>query len=161
MSTLYEEIYELFFDKLEKDVEFFNLFNLTETEALELATTRAKKYLMESIAYLILNCTPDVDFYDKDDILGTFNFEVTPMEKDLITSIMREKYFEKDLLLLKAFGSRLTPKDLNSFSPSADRKSFVDMLDGMRNINILSIRNYVARDRLTGKLKMIKFTIDS
>ena len=157
MGTLFEELYKLFFDKIEKDSDFFEYNNVFEEEAIELAKTRAKNYLFESITKLTLNCTPDVDFHDYNIDLETFNFILSPIEKDLISSIMREKYFEKDFSTLKAFQNLFAPKDLNSFAPSMERKTFCDMFKDISDENNKFIRNYGARDRVTGKLKTIKF----
>ena len=68
---------------------------------------------------------------------------------------MYEVYFERDESLLKAFKIRMTPSDLNQFSPSSERKTFEDMLLRIKNENINKIAKYISTDRETGKRKMI------
>lgn len=159
MATKWEDIYKIFWDKIEKDREFFEYNNVTLEEALEIAVKRSKSLLIESISRLTLSCSPDIDFYDYDVDLEQFNFDLYDKEKDLIASIMREKYFDRDKSLLKAFEVRFTPSDLNIFSPANERKTFLDMYNDIVNENNKSISSYDSRDRKTGKLKTIDYSI--
>lgn len=158
MSTSWELIYERFFKKIEKDNSFFSYYNVSDQEAIELATMRAKDYLIESISKLTSSCAPDIDFNDYDEEQALFAEDLTRNEVDLLASLMREKYFEKDMSLLKAFETKFSPKDLTVFSPANERKTFKDMLDGVIDTNNSLIREYMSRDRLTGKLKGIDFS---
>ena len=155
--TLWEDIYKLFFGKIEKDADFFMYNNVTLEEALQIAQKRAKFYLLESISKLTSDCTPDIDFNNFDEALEVFNVDLTNNEKDLLAYIMKEKYFEKDMDLLKAFQVKFTTKDLNMFSPANERKTFMDMFKEIADENIKRIKKYASRDRLTGKLKTIKY----
>ena len=84
-----------------------------------------------------------------------FNFKLTQREIWLLSSLMYEVYFERDEALLKAFKIRMTPSDLNQFSPANERKSFEDMLQRIKDENTNKIAKYVSTDRNTGKRKMI------
>lgn len=156
--TLWEDIYKLFFGKIEKDADFFMYNNISLEQALEIAKTRAKFYLLESISKLTLDCTPDIDFNNYDENIEVFNVDLTDNEKDLLAELMREKYFEKDMSLLKAFQVKFTTKDLNIASPANERKTFIDMFDKICSSNKTRIKKYASRDRLTGKLKTIVYT---
>lgn len=158
MSTPWNKIYEAFFNKIEKDGDFFAYYNVEPSEALDIAKTRAKGYLKESVAKLTLSCTPDIDFNNFDETLEIFYDDLTNIEIDLLANLMRENYYEKDLSLLKAFQLRFSPKDLNVFSPANERKTFMEMFNEVKRENRKLISQYVSRDRLTGKLKSINFS---
>lgn len=172
MSTLFSDIYQLFFDKIQKDAEFFMYNNVDVEEALEIATSRSKGYLIESISKLVLNCTPDINFTDFDlDVSTTagtppvttvttpahFNNTLTFIEQDILASLMYEMYYDKDMVLLKALSNNLSPKDMNVFSPGNERKTFMDMLIFIKKENIKMLKNYTSRDRLTSELKQIDY----
>lgn len=157
MSTLFEPILEKFYRKIEKDRDFFAYYNVPLNEAMELAHTQAIGYLYEAIERLTDECSPDVDFFDYDETILEFNFDVTRKEQGLLTDLMREIYFERDLSTLKAFKLVLSPSDLNVFSPAAERNSFVNMLEKIKSENIAKISQYASVDRITGKKKMINY----
>lgn len=155
MSTSFESVRQKFFRRIEKDKDFFSYYNITQEEAMDLAIKQADGYLIEAIEKLTNNCTPDVDFYNYDDVLQVFNFDLTNKEQNLLADLMYEVYFERDFVLLKAFKIAMTPSDLNQFSPASERKTFTDMVDKIKLENINKISNYVSVDRITGKPKTI------
>lgn len=157
MSTLFSDIYQLFFDEIQKDPDFFKYNNVDPEEALEIATSMSKGYLIESISKLILSCIPDIDFTDFDKDTETFEPDLTFIEKDLLAKLMFEKFIDKDMVKLKVFQTNLSPKDLNVFSPANERKTFIDMLKFIKKENIKLIKSYSSKDRITGKLKQIDF----
>ena len=116
---------------------------------------QATGYLYDAIDLLTSKCEPPVDMYNYDEELMEFNFELTQREIGLLASLMYEVYFERDEALLKAFKIRMTPSDLNQFSPANERKSFEDMLQRIKDENTNKIAKYVSTDRNTGKRKMI------
>jgi len=154
-ETLWEDIYKKFWDKIEKDTDFFSYNNISSDIALEIAKERSKSLIIESIIRFTLSCTPDVDFNDYDEELEQFNFYLTNTERDLIARIMRERYFDRDKSLLKAFEVRFSPTDLKMFSPAEERKSFISMYEGIVKENDKLISNYKDKDRITGELKKI------
>ena len=116
---------------------------------------QAVGYLYDAIDLLTSKCEPPVDMYNYDEKLMQFNFELTQREIGLLASLMYEVYFERDEALLKAFKIRMTPSDLNQFSPANERASFENMLQRIKNENTNKIAKYVSTDRKTGKRKMI------
>ena len=68
------------------------------------------------------------------------------------------KYILKDEALLKAFKIRMTPSDLNQFSPASERSSFENMLSCIKNENRNDISKYISTDRITGKRKTIDYS---
>lgn len=159
MSTEFSDVYKLFFNKIQKDSDFFMYNNVPVEDALIIAKQRSKDYLIESVSKLILSCTPDIDFTYFNEDTEIFNETLTFIEKDLLANLMFEMYLEKDMTLLKALSVNLSPKDLNVFSPANERKTFMDMLKDIKKENIKMIKKYIARDRLTGKLKQINHSL--
>ena len=158
MSTSFEKIINKFFRKIEKDREFFSYYNVTLEDAMQLAKEQANGYLLEAVEKLTDECVPDVDFFDYDEELQVFNFKLTEKEIGLLTDLMREVYFERDFVTLKAFKIAMTPSDLNQFSPASERKTFTDMVNGIKSENIGKISQYASVDRVTGKKKLINYS---
>ena len=158
MSTSFEKIINKFFRKIEKDREFFSYYNVTLEDAMQLAKEQANGYLLEAVEKLTDECVPDVDFFDYDEELQVFNFKLTEKEIGLLTDLMREVYFERDFVPLKAFKIAMTPSDLNQFSPASERKTFTDMVNGIKSENVGKISQYASVDRVTGKKKLINYS---
>lgn len=158
MSTSFEKVINKFFRKIEKDREFFSYYNVSLEEAMQLAKEQANGYLLEAVEKLTDECVPDIDFFDYDEELQVFNFKLTEKEIGLLTDLMREVYFERDFVTLKAFKIAMTPSDLNQFSPASERKTFTDMVNGIKSENIGKISQYASVDRITGKKKLINYS---
>lgn len=155
MSTLFEPIRNRFYRRIENDRSFFKYYNISTEEAIELAKTRANGYLIEAVEKLTDNCTPDIDFFNYDEDLETFNVELTRKEQGLLADLMYEVYFDRDLVLLKAFKIAMTPSDLNQFSPAVERKTFTEMVNWIKQDNRKKIDHYNSVDRITGERKTI------
>ena len=154
-TTSFDEVISRLLRKIEKDKDFFAYYNLSVSEVQSLVMEQATGYLYDAIDLLTSKCEPPVDMYNYDEELMQFNFELTQREIGLLASLMYEVYFERDEALLKAFKIRMTPSDLNQFSPANERKSFEDMLQRIKDENTNKIAKYVSTDRKTGKRKMI------
>lgn len=158
MSTSFDKIIKKFFRKIEKDRDFFAYYNITLDEAMKLAKAQASGYLTEAVEKLTDECVPDVDFFDYDEEIQEFNFKLTNKEIGLLSDLMREVYFERDFVKLKAFKIAMTPSDLNQFSPATERRTFTDMVNGIKTENVGKISQYASIDRNTGKKKMINYS---
>ena len=153
--TSFDVLIERCARKLEKDSDLFTYYNVSASEVETLLREQITGYLYDAIDILYSKCEPLVDMYNYDEELMQFNFELTQREIGLLSSLMYEVYFERDEALLKAFKIRMTPSDLNQFSPANERKSFEDMLQRIKDENTNKIAKYVSTDRNTGKRKMI------
>lgn len=158
MSTSFDTIFKVFYDKIEKDEAFFNYYNLTTQEAFDLAQERAESYLIESIVRLTIKCTPDIDFRNYDLENKVINEDITDIEVEVLANLMFEKYISRDIAKLKAFEVNFTPTDLQVFSPSQSRKSFMDMYKEVKNDNKEMLALYASVDRLTGKKKVLDYS---
>lgn len=158
MSTLFEPIRNRFFRRIEKDKDFFAYYNISTEEAIALAQKQATGYLIDAVDRLTSNCTPDINFYDYNEDIEQFNVDLTAREIGLLAGLMYEMYFDRDLVLLKAFKIAMTPSDLNIFSPASERRTFSDMLDKIKQDNLKDIDRYSSTDRITGKRKTIDYS---
>ena len=157
-TTSFDEFYSRFYDKVENDPDFFDYYNHTSVESMEIAQERAKSYLNEAIDIFTLKCTPTVDFFDTDTENDCFNFEVTSREIEIITRIMYSIYLERDISKLKPIINSLSATDIKSlFSPANERKTFESLISWYKNKTDILISNYAARDRLTNKRKTIGY----
>ena len=157
-ATSFEEVISRLLRKIEKDKDFFSYYNVSVSEVQSLIMEQATDYLYDAIDLLISKCEPDVDFYNYDKELKMFCFELTQREIGLLASLMYEVYFERDEALLKAFKIRMTPSDLNQFSPANERDSFENMLARIKTENRNDISRYISTDRKTGKRKTINYS---
>jgi len=157
MSTSYSVPIEAFYHRIEKDREFFNYFNLSETEAMALAKERSLAYMDESLARISLDCHPSVDFANRDDTSEVFNFDLSKNEIILISSLMYQSYLERDIPYLKSLSVNYTPTELKVFDPSNARSSYLDMCKFVSEQNDSLMDAYRSTDRDTGAYKMINF----
>ena len=157
-TTSFEKVISRLLRKIEKDKDFFSYYNMSVSEVQSLVMEQATGYLYDAIDLLVSKCEPDIDFYNYDDELEMFCFELTQREIGLLASLMYEVYFERDEALLKAFKIRMTPSDLNQFSPANERASFENMLARIKAENRNDISRYISTDRKTGKRKTINYS---
>ena len=164
MYTSYEEIYQLFFDRVINDKRFFLTGIVSPQEAEEIAKARSKSLLLEAIVYIQTSGTKDceVNFIgDRDDVQEEFLFELSLVEKQLIADVMLQKYLEKDITLrLNALGTVFEDSDLKVFSPYNEIKYFNLALAELRELNDSAIDRYKSRDRESFKQKINVFNYD-
>lgn len=158
MGTLYSVPINLFLKRVEKDINFFNYFNLDDIEAMELANERAMTYLGEAIGRVMLECQPTVDFTDANDELQSFNFDFSAQEKLVIPSLMYEYYLNRNIAYLALQSVDYTPTELRVFDKSNARKSFIEMYDKVCKENERLLEEYRNRNRTTGAFVGIDYT---
>lgn len=157
----FDVLYEMFFDLIEKDKDFFQYNNISVEDATIIARQRAKRYLKEALSYLSLKCTPDkcgVNFMDFDDEAEVLNNDFKYNELDIIANLMYEKYLFREFSKLKAQANRFTTKDFNVFSPANERASFQNMYESIKNSNDVLIDHYLSIDRKTGNIKTLDYS---
>ncbi|MEG1563299.1 MAG: hypothetical protein RR365_06185 [Bacteroides sp.] len=160
MATSYSALYEWFYRRIEKDIEFFNYFNLTDKEAMELAEKRAFGYMNEAVAKITLECQPSVDFSKRDDTLKQFNFDLNDTEFLIISSVMYQYYLDRDIPHLLTLNVNFTPTELKVFDPSGARGSFMSMYKFLCEQNDSLLDKYKDTDRETGKNRTVDFSIN-
>ena len=157
-TTSFDLFYTRFFNKVEKDPDFFDYYNHSGQESMEIAKQRAENYLIEAVDELRTKCEPTVNFYDIDTENQCFNFKVYSNEIEIISRIMFKIYLERDIALMKPIINSLSATDIKAlFSPAADRKTFDEMLKRYESKTDMMISQYIARDRETGKRRTIQY----
>ena len=157
----FETLYLAFFDKIEKDKDFFSYNNVTIAYALDVAKMRSKRYLKEALATISLKCTPDkcgknfIDFDDKNEVL---NYDLLYTEIDMIASVMYEKYLFREFSKLTSRANRFTTKDLKVFSQANERNSFSEMYQMICKANEVLIDAYNSIDHSTGNTLTLDYS---
>ena len=157
----FEKLYEAFFDKIEKDKDFFSYNDVIVEDALKIAKMRSKRYLTEALSTISLKCTPDKcgkNFVDFDDEQEVLNYDLTYIELDIIASIMYEKYLFREFSKLKTQANRFITKDFNVFSPANERNSFTAMYQLIKNENNVLIDEYLSIDHSTGNILELDYS---
>ena len=155
--TSFEILIERFFHRIEKDRDFFNYFQLTDTEAMDLATQRAESLLYEAVSIISLKTTTAVDFYNYDKENKTFNFDLNNTEIMLISSFMYQQYLERDIAKLKILSVNYTSSNLKVFDPSNARSTFKALYDDVCIRNELLLDEYNNKDRETNQFLAIDY----
>lgn len=152
MSTPCESVYDVFFDLIEEDRDFFNYYEATDEESYMLALQRAKALLRDAAIRMQMECDAEIDFTDTyTEGEGRkqkefFTADLTPFEIDLLANLMYEGYLKRDVSKLRAFQHQYTPSDLQVFSPANDRKTFMAMYNTVVEENKVKLDRY-ARQR--------------
>lgn len=152
-TTSFKKIFKKFYDRIEKDADFFNYYNVDVEEAKEIAENRAKNYLCESLDELSCLSGLDVDFSDYNEDIEEINFKLVPKEIKLIVELMFLYYMKRDEALLHAMEINFTPSDLSVFSPANERSSYKNFIIKLENNVDIKIDDYKNRDRKTNELK--------
>lgn len=157
MATPFSVPINGFFHRIETDRGFFQYFDLTDKEALDLATKRATQYLFEVCARLTLECPNGLDFTDYDTEEACFNSDLNKKELYIVSSLMYETYLSRDIAKLRCLSRDYAPTDLRVFDPSNARKTFMTMYNAVVSENEYLVDWYRNTDRDTGMLRDIDF----
>ena len=161
-TTDFDDILNRFYNRIEKDEDFFNYYNVNIIEAKAIAVRRATNYLIESLDELSSVSNLQVDFSDYSEELACINFKLLPKEINLLVEMMFLKYMKRDEALLHAMEINFTPSDLSVFSPANERTSYRNFINDLTNKVEFKIDDYKNRDRDTNALKQtINYTVYS
>lgn len=146
--TQFEEIYDRFENKMEA---FKGYFDISEGLDIDLINERNKSILYEAIDQFQEKIVSGqkVDFYDHDGI--SFNFDLTSIEKSLLSDMMVLVAIEREASTLLETCLVLS-SDAKSWSPNEGRKTFMDMWESRRLNFENRMQKYNIRDRLTGEI---------
>ena len=153
MSTTFEEVSNRCLQKIERDRDFFEYYNVSVEETQAIIEKQLIGYLKDAIDLFVLRCDTDleINLYDYDEDNQCFNSDLTNNEVGIIASLMYEVHFARDEARLRSMAMRMSPTDLNRWSPANERASFMAMLDNIRRENELMVAKYCSTDRSTGK----------
>lgn len=164
--TAFSDVINAFYHYIEKDVDFFQYFELDEDECMEVAGQRAGVLLEEAISYLCRKLIIENVFshtelvhsedweYGQDeednDAYMAFTETLTNTEINLLVKAMFLMYLQRDLTVLRTFHGVMTSSDLNMYSPANERKTFVAMVQQYEDNLKVEISEYQMVDRTTG-----------
>ena len=151
--TDFNIILDRFYNRIEKDEDFFNYYNVGVKEAVAIAEKRAINYLTESLDDLSCIGNLQVDFSDYDTDTLEINFKLLPKEINILVDMMFLKYMRRDEALLHAMEINFTPSDLTVFSPANERTSYRNFIKQLSDDLEIRIDDYKSRERLTGVLR--------
>lgn len=155
--TPYSKIYDRFFHRIEEDRDFFNYYELSDDQVMEVAQQRASGYMEEAVSRIILECFPQIDFTDRNPEGDAFSADLTRAEEHLLASLMFEQYLERDISYLKRMCVNYTSKELQVFSPDNWRNSFNALYQSVKQDNDRLMSQYKDKDRLTGQYLSVDF----
>ena len=157
--TSFKKVYEAFYNKMEEDSSFFNYFDLNEKQAMALAAERAHTYLVEAITIIELKKEVDetADFYDYDDEILAFNWDLSKVEINLLACLMYEQEYKRQYSKLKAFEMQHVPSTLQVFSPANERKTVKALIEDIHAENMTMLDDYLSKDRATRKFKTLEY----
>lgn len=157
--TTYEQVYQWFFDRIEKDMDFFHYYGVPEDEAMEIAVTRAHNYMEEAVRTIQFECMPQIDFSLRTADKTGFDFDFTSSEQLLIPLVMYQMYMHRDFAKLKTYNVNFTSTDLKVFDPSNARKTFLEFYEKISE-EVDRLKDYYKNtDRLTGKYRTFDVTL--
>lgn len=155
MGTSYSPIFDKFMKKLRGDTDFMSYKNVSQSEIDSLVEDHLLSLLNQSIDYLYEFGNPDINLYDKDDVLQKFNVDLIPQEISLISNVMYYNYMNEERNKLRVFEQTFKSSELNTLSPANERKSFLGMVSEMQSKVDSSISNYYSRSRSDWNMKSI------
>lgn len=118
-STTYDEIYNLFLNKIN---DYFIKKQL-ETN-LSFAKDILLGYLQSAIPKFTY-CVKDLD--DRDDVVSTFNIKLNSMEKEILSSLMVVEHLTPKIIRDEYLENRLGSKDYSEFSPANQLKQLREL----------------------------------
>ena len=151
MGTPFLEPINRFLRRIEEDRDFFQYFQLSDDEALDLARRRARNYLEDAIDRMMMDGRPSVDQTDIDEGSFSFNIELTRREVFLLSSLMYEYDLDKDISRIKTLNVNYTGTELRVFDPSNARASFLQLYENVQRQNEKLLDTYRNVDRETGE----------
>jgi hypothetical protein len=159
--TSFQPIYDMFWNKINNRRDFFIYNGLDETATKALIKERTIDFLKLAISDLTSLGELDIDLNSYDETLEQFPIDLVYSELDIISDLMEKRLLNQDIEKLKVFQPFFNPKELNAFAPANERNSYNNMLKEFNSNLTRKIKNYLNRDRKTGKLKMPKSTISA
>ena len=155
--TTYEQVNDWFFALIEKDMEFFHYFEVSDDEAIKLAQERAQHYLEEAVRLIRTKCLPQVDFtnraVDNDGNEIGFAFDFNGQEELLVPMLMYRFYLFRDIAKLKTYNVNFSSSAIKVFDPSNARTTFQNLYNQIAIETDQLIDDYKNTDRVTGRYR--------
>ena len=157
MPTPFDDINVIFYDFVEKDHDFFDYYDLSPVEAMNLAEARADSCLTQAATKLSIENETDVNFADYDATDRVFSADFTQEEKYLLARLQYQQYLYRDFATLRAQSTLFTTAEQTVFSPANERKTFVAMYQLLCDENRNLVNAYLWKDRLSRGRKSLTY----
>lgn len=148
MNTPYQNVIEKFIKKIKQDVKFFMYNGLSEEQIENIVLERSLEFLDSACDEL----EPQLDqltLSNRDDSIQIFDDELTRIETDVISDMMKVMYMREPLIKLKEFQKYLG-NDIKAWSPNEERKTYLELLTEIENKMQIKIDKCNSIDRITG-----------
>lgn len=149
VKTPYQDIIIRFIKKIKQDVKFFMYNGLSQQEIESIVMERSLEFLDSACDEI----EPQLDqlvLSNRNDSLECFDEQLTRIEIDTISDMMKVLYMREPLLKLKEFQKYLG-KDIQAWSPNDERKTYLELLTEIENKMQIKIDKCNSIDRTTGK----------
>ena len=153
VKTPYQDIIIRFIKKIKQDVKFFMYNGLSQEEIENIVMERSLEFLDSACDEI----EPQLDqliLSNRNDSLECFDEQLTRIEIDTISDMMKVLYMREPLLKLKEFQKYLG-KDIQAWSPNDERKTYLELLTEIENKMQVKIDKCNSIDRTTGKPRSV------
>jgi uncharacterized protein YerC len=151
--TPYQNVMEKFIKKIKQDVKFFMYNGLSESEVEQIVTERSLEFLDSACDEL----EPQLDqitLSDRNDSLECFDDELTRIEIDTISDMMKIIYMREPILKLNKLQTYIGT-DIKTWSPPDERRTYLGLLNDIENKMQVKVDRCNSIDRTTGKQRSL------
>lgn len=153
IKTPYQNVMEKFIKKIKQDVKFFMYNGLNEQEIEQIVIERSLEFLDSACDEL----EPQLDqitLSNRNDSLECFDDELTRIEIDTISDMMKIIYMREPILKLNKLQTYIGT-DIKTWSPPDERRTYLGLLNDIENKMQVKIDRCNSIDRTTGKQRSL------
>lgn len=153
VKTPYQNVMERFIKKIKQDVKFFMYNGLSEQEVENIVIERSLEFLDSACDEL----EPQLDqltLSDRNDSLECFDDELTRIEIDTVSDMMKIIYMREPILKLNKLQTYIGT-DIKTWSPPDERRTYLGLLNDIENKMQVKIDRCNSIDRTTGKQRSL------
>jgi uncharacterized protein YerC len=147
--TPYQIVIQRFIKKIKQDVKFFMYNGLTEQQVENIVIERSLEFL-DSACDELDSQLDQLILSNRNDSLECFDDELTRIEIDTISDMMKVIYMREPLVKLKEFQKYLG-NDIRAWSPNEERKTYLELLHEIEKKMEIKIDKCNSIDRISGK----------
>jgi len=153
VKTPYQNVMERFIKKIKQDVKFFMYNGLSEQEVENIVIERSLEFLDSACDEL----EPQLDqltLSNRNDSLECFDDELTRIEVDTVSDMMKIIYMREPILKLNKLQTYIGT-DIKTWSPPDERRTYLGLLNDIENKMQVKIDRCNSIDRTTGKQRSL------
>ena len=153
VNTPYQDLITKFIKKIKQDVKFFTYNGLSDEEIEAIVTERSLE-LLDTACDEIEPQLDQLTLSDRDDSLEFFDDELTRIEIDTISDMMKIIYMREPILKLNKLQTYIGT-DIKTWSPPDERRTYLGLLNDIENKMQIKIDRCNSIDRTTGKQRSL------